>query len=115
MGVRISIDDFGTGYSSLSYFKQIPAEELKIDRSFITSMLRDAGNARIVGAVIELAHAFGLQVVAEGVEDQATMDELRTMNCDFAQGHHLTPPLAPEEFLNWQRRWDPEEAAYSRG
>jgi predicted signal transduction protein with EAL and GGDEF domain len=113
MGVRTCIDAFGTGYSSLSQLKEIPVEELKIDRSFVTSMLRDAADARITAAVIELAHAFGLQVIADGVEDQATLEELKKMDCDFAQGCHLTPPLAPREFLSWQRRWESDQAADS--
>ncbi len=109
MGVRICIDDFGTGYSCLSHFKEIPVEELKIARSFVTSMRRDAADARIVAAIIELAHAFGLQVIADGVQDHATLEQLRAMNCDFAQGSYLTPPLAPRELLNWQRRWQPKQ------
>ena len=77
IGVRISIDDFGTGYSSLSYLKQMPADELKIDKSFVMNMLADEADARIVEQVVALGHAFGLEVVAEGVESAGGRGEAR--------------------------------------
>ncbi|PWG68583.1 bifunctional diguanylate cyclase/phosphodiesterase, partial [Enterococcus hirae] len=76
------IDDFGTGYSSLAYFKNIPADELKIDKSFVVNMLEDAGDKQIVRAVIELARGFGLAVTAEGVEDATTVAALSSLGCD---------------------------------
>ena len=100
-GVRIAIDDFGTGYSSLAYFKHIPADELKIDRAFIGSMLTDQGSKNIVKLIIDLAHSFNLDVVAEGVEDQATLDELTRMNCDYAQGFFIAKPMPANEYTQW--------------
>jgi EAL domain-containing protein (putative c-di-GMP-specific phosphodiesterase class I)/GGDEF domain-containing protein len=101
LGVRISIDDFGTGYSSLSYFKKIPADELKIDKSFVTSMLQNTEDARLVSAIITLAHQFGLQVVAEGVEDLATLEALAKLQCDGAQGYYFAPAMPATDFLKW--------------
>ena len=85
LGVQISIDDFGTGYSSLSYLQRLAAEELKIDKSFIAT-LGESGNATIVRSTIDLGHNLGLRVVAEGVEDLQTADELAEMGCDLLQG-----------------------------
>ena len=100
-GINMAIDDFGTGYSSLSYFKHIPATELKIDRSFISRMLEEPLDLELVKAIIHLAHQFGLTVVAEGVEDKATLDLLRELNCDYAQGYYFSPPLPGSEFVAW--------------
>ena len=105
LGVRISIDDFGTGYSSLSYLKDLPADELKIDRSFVLNMLVNKGDRKIVEQVINLAHAFDLAVVAEGVEDEKVSQELAAMGCDFAQGFHYARPLAPDKFVEWVQAW----------
>jgi diguanylate cyclase (GGDEF)-like protein len=101
LGVRVSIDDFGIGYSSLSYFRNIPANELKVDKSFVLGMLEHAADREIVRAVINLAHAFGLEVVAEGVEDQATLATLRAMQCDKAQGFLIGRPMPPAAFNEW--------------
>jgi EAL domain-containing protein (putative c-di-GMP-specific phosphodiesterase class I) len=103
LGVRISIDDFGTGYSSLSYFKRIPADELKIDKSFVMRMLSDEADQRLVETIITLAHQFRLDVVAEGVEDQLTLDMLARMGCDFAQGYLFAPALTAEQLRVWLR------------
>jgi diguanylate cyclase (GGDEF)-like protein len=103
LGVRISIDDFGTGYSSLSYFKRIPADELKIDKSFVMRMLSDEADQRLVETIITLAHQFRLDVVAEGVEDQPTLDMLARMGCDFAQGYLFAPALTAEQLRVWLR------------
>ena len=100
-GVRISIDDFGTGYSSLAYFKHIPADELKIDRFFVNNMLHNEGDRNIVKLIIDLAHAFKLDVVAEGVEDSQTLDLLKTMGCDYAQGYLISRPMPYHDYLNW--------------
>ncbi len=99
LGVRISIDDFGTGYSSLSYFKNIPATELKIDRSFVAKMLDNPGDRQIVQVIIDLAHAFGLDVVAEGIEDQSTADALTSMGCQSAQGYFYGKPMSHCELV----------------
>ena len=95
LGVRLSVDDFGTGYSSLAYLRELPIDEVKIDRSFVADL--DRGDARIVRSVIELGHNLGLHVVGEGVETAVSLDRLRDLDCDSAQGFHLAPPLpAPE-------------------
>ena len=102
-GVRISIDDFGTGYSSLSYLKQLPVDELKIDKSFVTGMVHDSDDAVIVRSTIDLAHNIGLRVVAEGVEDQATYELLQAMHCDAVQGYYLSRPVPARELIAWLR------------
>jgi diguanylate cyclase (GGDEF)-like protein len=103
LGFKLSVDDFGTGYSSLSYVKRFPLDELKIDKLFIQHMLNSHGDQAIVRSVIDLAHNFGLKVVAEGVEDAATMDALRGMGCDQAQGYHLSAALPHAQFQRWFR------------
>jgi ammonium transporter, Amt family len=92
LGVTLAIDDFGTGYSSLSYLQRFPLDMLKIDKSFVDG-LRLAGGADIVAAVITLAHALGLEVVAEGVETERQLEELRHLGCDFAQGYLFSRPV----------------------
>ncbi len=109
MGVTLSIDDFGTGYSSLSYLKQLPVEEIKIDKSFVLEMMNDENDEVIVKATIDLAHNLGLKIVAEGVKDQKTWDRLKSLNCDIAQGFFISKPITADEFLdrqltdNWPR------------
>jgi diguanylate cyclase (GGDEF)-like protein len=101
MGVGLSIDDFGTGYSSLVYLKELPVDELKIDRTFVARMSSNRGDAFIVRSTIDLAHNLELKVVAEGVEDQDTMNELSRLGCNTAQGFHLSRPLPPDQFASW--------------
>jgi diguanylate cyclase (GGDEF)-like protein len=97
LGVGLSLDDFGTGHSSLAYLRQLQVDELKIDRSFVTDMVRDGQNAAIVRSTIELAHAVGVRIVAEGVEDADTLFELKAMGADEVQGFYLSPAVpAPE-------------------
>ena len=100
-GVKVSIDDFGTGFSSLSKFKSMPADELKIDKSFVSGMLEREDDRNIVMAVIDLAKRFDLKVVAEGVEDKDTLQALVKMGCDYAQGYHFAKPLVFEEYSDW--------------
>ena len=104
-GMQLAIDDFGTGYSSLSYFKHIPATELKIDRSFIARMQTELLDLELVKAIIHLAHQFGLRVVAEGIEDDATLATLQELGCDYGQGYLFSTPLPASEFEAWARRW----------
>lgn len=101
MGVRVSIDDFGTGYSSLSYFKRIPADELKIDKSFTFRIAKDPQDAGLVQTIIALSKQFRLDVVAEGVEDAHTLAMLRDMGCDYAQGYYYAPALERHKFFDW--------------
>ena len=100
-GVRLSIDDFGTGYSSLAYLKQLPVDEVKLDKAFVMGMTVDADDEAIVSSTIELAHNLGLRIVAEGVEDRETWDALAVLGCELAQGHYLAPPMAAEEATRW--------------
>jgi diguanylate cyclase (GGDEF)-like protein len=103
LGVKVSIDDFGTGYSCLAYFKDIPADELKIDQSFVRGMLTDTASADITALIIDLAHRFGLTVVAEGVEDARTFELLRARNCDVVQGHLFARAMPLDAFVQWLR------------
>ncbi|HLJ67795.1 MAG TPA: EAL domain-containing protein [Chloroflexota bacterium] len=103
MGVSISIDDFGTGYSSLAYLKELPVDEIKIDRSFVSGMPTDVNDAVIVRSVIDLGHNLGLDVVAEGVEDQHALRMLTDMGCDRAQGFYLGPPMTVHQLDCWFR------------
>ena len=101
LGFGVSIDDFGTGYSSLAYLKDLPANEIKIDKSFVMNMASDAKDASIVKAAIDLAHALGLKIVAEGVEDENTLELLSEMGCDYAQGYYMAKPMPYEELISW--------------
>lgn len=96
MGVRISIDDFGTGYSSLSYLKHLPADILKIDKSFVGGVGENVEDTAIVSMVIDLAHTLGMEVIAEGVESAGQLAQLMEMGCDMAQGYYFARPLPPE-------------------
>ena len=100
-GIHLSIDDFGTGYSSLSYIKQLPVDEIKIDRSFVMGMVLEDDGDIIVKATIDLAHNLGLSIVAEGVENQTTWNRLKELNCNFAQGYYISIPLEADEFISW--------------
>ena len=123
LGINLAIDDFGTGYSSLSYFKHIPANELKIDQSFVRSMRTDPQDLEMVKLIIHIAHQFGLSVVAEGVEDRETLDMLRDMGCDYAQGFYFSKAMPSEEYEAWVLAWpgldfeliDPSRAAIENG
>ena len=103
MGVGIAIDDFGTGFSSLSYLKKLPVRELKIDKSFVINMNNDENDAMIVHSTIDLAHNLGLSVVAEGVENQESLERLHAQGCDFIQGYHLCRPVPPDQLERWLR------------
>ncbi len=106
LGVNISIDDFGTGYSSMAYFKYIPASELKIDQSFIRYMLENSMDQHIVKTVIEMAHGFDIDVVAEGIENAETLEALKLLDCDIAQGYHVAKPMPQEAFIEWIKQFN---------
>jgi len=97
LGCRISIDDFGTGYSSLSYLKQLPVDELKIDRAFISKVHLDPKDAAIVNAVISMSRGLGLSVVCEGVEERETLEFLKQTGCDLWQGFLCSRPVNGEQ------------------
>jgi diguanylate cyclase (GGDEF)-like protein len=103
MGVRLSLDDFGTGYTSLAYLKRLPVDEVKIDKSFVMNMLRDANDAMIVHAIIDLAHNLQRSVAAEGVENRKILEALRALGCDTAQGYYFSKPLPAADFEAWWR------------
>jgi diguanylate cyclase (GGDEF)-like protein len=102
LGVRTAIDDFGTGYSSLAYLRDLPADELKVDRSFVTAVTGPGRDRDIVASIVQLGRAVNLSVVAEGIEQAATADALRAVGCDVGQGFLFDAPLGAAEF---QARW----------
>ncbi len=108
IGVYLSIDDFGTGYSSLSYLRQLPARQLKIDRSFVADIEVRPDARAIVSAVIQLAHQLGLRVVAEGVETEGQRDILLVLQCDELQGYLLARPMAVEALDDWLQKLPPD-------
>jgi EAL domain-containing protein (putative c-di-GMP-specific phosphodiesterase class I) len=105
LGLQIAIDDYGTGYCALAYLRDLPINELKIDRSFVALVTADPRSAAIVRSTIELAHALDLTVVAEGVEDQQSLDAVKGFGCDFAQGYHYSRPLPADAFTAWMLAW----------
>jgi diguanylate cyclase (GGDEF)-like protein len=112
IGVRVSIDDYGTGYSSLARLRELPVNELKLDRSFLTGITSDARAAAIVRSTVELAHSLGLTIVAEGIETGEDEAILRELACDLGQGYHLARPLPAAQLLAWvmdHRRLPPPE------
>jgi diguanylate cyclase (GGDEF)-like protein len=109
LGIRLAIDDFGTGYSSLSRLKRLPVHEVKVDKSFVLHMAANGDDDAIVRSTIELARNLGLQVVAEGVEDEATWRRLLQLGCHAAQGFFVSEPLAAGEFLAWMEQRQPHQ------
>jgi EAL domain-containing protein (putative c-di-GMP-specific phosphodiesterase class I) len=99
MGIRTAIDDFGTGHSSLSYLRKLPIEILKIDKSFIDEILISYEDRTLVRGIIEMVHALGIEVVAEGVENHQMATLLQEMQCDLVQGYHYCPPIPADDFL----------------
>jgi diguanylate cyclase (GGDEF)-like protein len=110
LGVRLSIDDLGTGYSSLAYLQRLPVGEIKIDKSFLAPGAAD-GSLAIVAAVVELGQRLGRDVVAEGVEDEATWRTLQQLGCDVAQGYWISRPLPGEQLAEWLAAWRPTAVA----
>jgi EAL domain-containing protein (putative c-di-GMP-specific phosphodiesterase class I) len=105
LGVTLSLDDFGTGYSSLAYLKDLPVDELKIDRSFVVDLRTHPANRMIVNSVVRLGQNLGLRVVAEGVEDLEVWGELLKLGCDFAQGYYLARPMPGKDIPAWRLTW----------
>ncbi len=101
LGVHLSIDDFGVGYSSMAQLNRLPVDELKIDRSFVSQMRDHEQDDVLVRSSIELGHSLGLAVVAEGVEDQDTLDLLTRLGCDVVQGYHLARPMDARDMVAW--------------
>lgn len=101
LGVGLSIDDFGTGYSSMTQLKDLPVQEIKIDRSFVRGIANDPSDLLIVKSTVELGHNMNLQVVAEGVDEVKIFDILTQMGCDMAQGHYISPPLSITDLSQW--------------
>jgi len=104
-GVRVAIDDFGTGYSSLAYLQQLPADALKIDRTFIAASARSGETDPLIQTLVQLGRSLGLRTIAEGVEDAAQLERLQELGCDRGQGYLFAPPLevaALERFLSEQ-------------
>lgn len=108
-GIKIAIDDFGTGYSSLAYFRDIPTDELKIDKSFVRGLKQDKANVHIVSLIIDLAHRFGLKVIAEGVEDGDVLRYLKKKGCDQVQGYYFGKPMPSDTFVEWLEQYQPEK------
>jgi len=100
-GIKLSIDDFGTGYSSMSYLKQLPVKELKIDRSFVMDMVTNKDDETIVTTILQMGHNLGLEVVAEGIEDEPTLALLTDLGCDIAQGYFIARPMPFDAFIEW--------------
>ncbi len=108
MGVMVSIDDFGAGFSSLTYIKKLPVNEIKIDKSFVIDMMTDESDFSIVRSIIDLGHNLGLKVVAEGVENKTTQDNLAALGCDYCQGYHISRPLPYQQFKAWLEQPSPK-------
>jgi EAL domain-containing protein (putative c-di-GMP-specific phosphodiesterase class I) len=98
LGIGISLDDFGTGYSSFAHLAEFPIETLKIDRSFVTNMVKDPGKRHIVSTMTKLGHSLGMNIVAEGVESRQEADLLAQMGVDYLQGFYFSKPLPQLEF-----------------
>jgi len=101
MGVRLALDDFGTGHSSLAYLQRLPVDVLKIDRSFVTDMARNPDNVAMVRSIIDLTHGLGMEVVAEGIEDQEVLGMLRGMGCETGQGFFIGRPMGGDDTFRW--------------
>jgi EAL domain-containing protein (putative c-di-GMP-specific phosphodiesterase class I) len=107
LGVRISLDDYGTGWSSLARLQDLSVDELKLDRVFVSRLAEDPRSIAIVRSTVALAHSLGADLVAEGVEDEATLQALRRYGCNLTQGYVHTPPLPADELLEWTNRCTP--------
>jgi diguanylate cyclase (GGDEF)-like protein len=106
-GVGVSIDDYGTGWSSLAQLTTLPVTELKLDRSFVAAMTTNSRAAAVVVSTLQLGRSLGLALVAEGVEDEATLQALTELDCDLVQGYHVSRPLPPDQLVAWLRAREP--------
>ena len=109
-GIEIAIDDYGTGLSSLHYLKRLPANELKIDREFVKDLTRSHRDPMIVRSTIDLAHALGMRVTAEGVDDPMQLALLKAMGCDQLQGFNVAKPMHLPAFIDYVRNFRPPES-----
>ena len=100
LGCQIAVDDFGTGYSSLTYLRTIPSDIIKIDRSFINGMMETDSDRNIVDSTISMVRNMGQQVIAEGIETGAQLNQLRNMQCQYGQGYFISKPI--EQHVLWQ-------------
>jgi diguanylate cyclase (GGDEF)-like protein len=105
LGLALDIDDFGTGYSSLAYLRRLPLKSLKIDRAFVMELTANLQDVHIVRSTVGLAHGLGLSVIAEGVEDEATLALLGELGCDMAQGFGIGRPQPVSDFITWAKQW----------
>ena len=96
IGIQIQVDDFGMGYSSLSYLSRFPLNALKIDRSFVNALEKDSSNLKIVQAIVTMTHGLGMEVIAEGVENEAQLNQLSALGCESAQGYLIARPMDPD-------------------
>jgi diguanylate cyclase (GGDEF)-like protein len=114
MGFELAVDDFGTGYSSLAYLKKMPLTELKIDKSFVLDINKSDNDAIIVKATINLAHNLGLQVTAEGVENEQILNRIKQYGCDIAQGYYFSKPLCVTDFNDWMKdsKWQQKSGSF---
>ena len=103
LGIRLSVDDYGTGQSTLTYLKRLPASELKIDKSFIRTIVANRNDAILVRSTIDLAHELNLSVVGEGVEDAECLEALAALGCDTAQGYYIGKPMPAADFIELAR------------
>jgi EAL domain-containing protein (putative c-di-GMP-specific phosphodiesterase class I) len=101
-GVQLYVDDFGTGYSGLSYLQRLPVDGIKIDQSFVMPMVSNSDSAVIVSSTIELGHNLGLNVIAEGVENEVILERLASLGCDIAQGYLIGKPMPAAKLLEWE-------------
>ncbi|RSM74185.1 GGDEF-domain containing protein [Actinoplanes sp. ATCC 53533] len=115
LGIKISIDDFGTGYSSLGRLRELPIDEIKIDRSFVQNAAHDHRDRALIRSTVQLGHALGLHVVAEGVEDEPTYTYLTQTGCDLVQGYHISRPLPEAKFTTWLRDTPPPTITRAAG
>ncbi len=110
-GVQIAVDDFGTGYSSLSYLRDLPIDELKLDRAFILPIADDSRSAALVASTIALAHSLDLRIVAEGVETEEAYETLVRLGCDEAQGYFMSRPIPADALDTWLAAWEPRRVS----